>query len=128
MPSSLLTDSDSPLHTAQTYSRCIRTFTGEYATLPCPALPLTGLPCHTLPCLGWLAGHDSFLTSLVQLPDGRLVTGSGDKTLKIWDPSAHSSSAAATVTGHAGAVRCIVLLPHGAALASGADDNNVIIW
>lgn len=77
--------------------------------------------------LDWLAGHDNFLTSLVQLPDGRLVTGSGDKTLKIWDPS-NSSSSPVTVTGHTGAVRCIVLLPHGEAIASGADDNDVIVW
>jgi WD40 repeat protein len=63
---------------------------------------------------------------MVQLPDGRLVTGSGDKDLRIWELNHYSCSA--VLTGHSGAVRCIVVLENGELLATGADDNNVIIW
>ena len=81
---------------------------------------------HTLrDAVIWI-GHTSFLTSMVQLPDGRLLTGAGDKELRIWDLDHYSCTT--VLTGHTGAVRCIVLLENGEALATGADDNNVIIW
>ena len=73
-------------------------------------------------------GHSNFLTSLVQLPDGRLVTGSGDNSLRVWDLHLGGQSCSAVLAGHTAPVRCIVLLESGEALATGADDNSVKIW
>jgi WD40 repeat protein len=32
-----------------------------------------------------LVGHTGWVQTLRVLPDGRIVSGSGDKTIKIWD-------------------------------------------
>ena len=32
-----------------------------------------------------LKGHTSFVSSLVVLPTGELATGSGDKTIRVWN-------------------------------------------
>lgn len=72
-----------------------------------------------------LSGHENFLTCIAQMHDGRLVTGSGDKDLRIWNW--HSGQCEQIVRGHTGAVRSLAVLRDGR-LASGADDNTVIIW
>lgn len=76
-----------------------------------------------------LRGHSSFLTCIVQLPDGRLVTGSGDKDLRTWNllNGECQRECERIVQGHTGAVRSLVVLRDGR-LASGADDNCVKIW
>ena len=72
-----------------------------------------------------MSGHTSFLTSLLQLPDGRLVTGSGDKDIRVW--SLGDWSCVSVLSDHTGAVRCLVHLDDGS-LASGSDDFTVKIW
>ncbi|WP_330926814.1 WD40 repeat domain-containing protein [Candidatus Sororendozoicomonas aggregata] len=75
-----------------------------------------------------LTGHKGCVTSLLVLPDGRLVSGSYDKTIKIWDlskPQGHRC--VAILTGHSGEVLALTLLPDGR-LVSGSADNTIKVW
>jgi hypothetical protein len=59
------------------------------------------------------------------LPDGRLISGSQDETLKIWDVA--SQQCLATFTGHTHVVNCLTVLPDGR-LVSGSHDKTLKIW
>jgi WD40 repeat protein len=75
--------------------------------------------------LGTLGGHSSGLTALVVLPDGRLVSASGDKTIRVWN--VEQSRAEMTLTGHDGAVWALALLADGR-LASGSGGDSLDLW
>ncbi|KAG4273322.1 hypothetical protein FPRO04_14559 [Fusarium proliferatum] len=78
-------------------------------------------------CLQTLEGHDGSVLSVVFSADGqRLASGSGDKTVKVWD--AHSGECLKTLEGHDGSVSSVVFSADGQRLASGSDDKTVKIW
>ena len=66
-------------------------------------------------------------SSLVVLPNGDLASGSGsgDNTIKIWNPN--DGTLKTTLTGHTRDVESLVVLPNGD-LASGSEDNTIKIW
>ena len=70
-------------------------------------------------------GHSDDAIQAIFLPDGRLVSCSRDKTVRIWN--ATSGAEQAKLTGHTAWVASVVLLPNGL-LASCSGDMNVIIW
>ena len=72
-----------------------------------------------------LYGHTSLVTCLVYLPDGRLASGSHDKTVKVWDLG--KGECVKTLEDHTGNVTCLALLEKGF-LASGSMDNSVKVW
>jgi len=72
-----------------------------------------------------LSGHGSAVTALAVLPDGRVISGSDDKTLKLWDLK--SQSCVATLTGHSDSVYALVLVPDGC-LMSGSGDKTIKLW
>jgi WD40 repeat protein len=59
------------------------------------------------------------------LPDGRLVSGSSDRTIRLWDPKAGVETA--RLEGHSLGVTALCVLPDGR-LASGAGDNTIRLW
>jgi WD40 repeat protein len=65
------------------------------------------------------------VNALAVLPGGRLASGAGDRTIKLWDPA--TGQLQATLEGHSDWVRALAVLPDGR-LASGADDRTIRLW
>jgi len=63
--------------------------------------------------------------ALAVLPGGRLASGGGDGTIKLWDPA--SGQLQATLEGHSGWVMALAVLP-GGRLASGGGDRTIKLW
>lgn len=77
-------------------------------------------------CIMLLRGHADSVFCLLNLPDGRLASGSSDKTIKVWNLK--SKKCEATLVGHLGGVLSLVYLPTLNAIASSSTDNNIKIW
>lgn len=71
------------------------------------------------------AGHTDEVLALAVLDDGRLASGSWDKTVRIWDPAGRAEPV--VLTGHTGGVTALAVLDDGR-LASGSVDKTVRIW
>ena len=104
-----------------------------------PELAERSMPCarlwlHALTPIGesealisTLTGHTGLVTALACSPDGtRIVSGSADKTLKIWD--AASGGELATLVGHKGPVTAVAYCSDGTRIASGSADKTLKIW
>jgi len=59
------------------------------------------------------------------LQNGYLASGSGDKTIKIWNT--HTGSEIRTLTGHTSEIFSLAVLPNGF-LASVSEDKTIKIW
>ncbi|MEO1528528.1 MAG: WD40 repeat domain-containing protein [Planctomycetota bacterium] len=60
-------------------------------------------------------------------PDGRrIISGSGDNTLKLWD--SESGQELASLTGHSGRVRAVAFRPDGRWIVSGSGDRTLKLW
>ena len=74
-----------------------------------------------------LSEHKSSVTSIVQLSDERLITGSKDKTIIIWNISENSFKYSQIISEHTKAVYSLCLLT-GVNFASGGEDQTIRIW
>ncbi|KAI8654220.1 NACHT domain-containing protein [Fusarium sp. Ph1] len=78
-------------------------------------------------CVQTLEGHGSSVISVVFSADGqRLVSGSYDKTIKIWD--AATGACEQTLEGHGEQVTSVVFSVDSQRLASGSYDKTIKIW
>ena len=74
-----------------------------------------------------IAAHTSGVSTLLVLPDGRLLTSSSgrDEALKFWDTRSGGCSGAYAVESP---TLCAVLLPDGNSIASGHSDGRLLVW
>jgi len=74
-----------------------------------------------------LKGHAIWVTNVSFSPDGRrIVSGSFDKTLKVWD--AQTGQETLTLRGHKGYVYDVSFNPDGKRIVSGGYDMTVKVW
>jgi len=74
-----------------------------------------------------LTDHSATVYSARFSPDGkRIVSGSRDMTLKIWD--AETGQETLTLTGHLNVVNSAIFSPDGKRIVSGSYDNTLKIW
>ena len=74
-----------------------------------------------------LKGHEDSVISVGFSRDGKqLASGSGDKTIKIWDVT--TGKVLNTLKGHESRVWSVGFSPDGKKLASGSDDKTIKIW
>jgi WD40 repeat protein len=60
-------------------------------------------------------------------PDGqRIVSGSADKTAKVWD--AWTGQEKLSLTGHTSVVTSVAYSPDGQRIVSGSNDTTVKVW
>ena len=65
------------------------------------------------------------LEAAVQLQDGRVLSGSFDRSLHVWDLT--TGQCVQQLTGHTDVVSCVVQLQDGRVL-SGSDDRSLRLW
>jgi WD40 repeat protein len=75
-----------------------------------------------LECFKNIHAHDDVVSSLLFTNDF-LISGSYDKTIKIWN----EFKCIKQIYAHEARVRCLLLLPNGY-FASGSDDKKIKIW
>ena len=76
-------------------------------------------------CLHTLRGHRSSVLCVAALPRDRIVSGSRDKTLRVWDVK--HGLCLQTLRGHTGWVNCVGILPDGR-VVSGSRDKTLKVW
>jgi hypothetical protein len=77
-----------------------------------------------------LCGHQGAIAAVVISPDGRwLVTGSRDKTARLWDLRANEPEITARVLkGHEGFVTTVAISSDGRWLVTGSHDKTARLW
>ncbi|OMJ70986.1 hypothetical protein SteCoe_30913 [Stentor coeruleus] len=74
-----------------------------------------------------LVGHTNDINCLIFSSDGGcLISGSNDKSVKIWDLSKKTEEI--TLLGHSGPVTALALVPKSCNIASGSADCSIKIW
>ena len=74
-----------------------------------------------------LEGHTRAVKTVSFSPDGkRIVSGSGDETIRIWD--ATTGKELETLEGHTAGVTSVSFSPDGKRIVSGSSDNTIRIW
>ncbi|MCL1470115.1 WD40 repeat domain-containing protein [Argonema antarcticum] len=74
-----------------------------------------------------LIGHTGAILTLAVTPDGKwIISGSSDKTIKIWNLK--TGAEIFTLIGHTDKVTSIALTSDGKRLISGSDDCTIKVW
>ena len=74
-----------------------------------------------------VSGHSQLVTAVSWSPDGkRLVSGSWDNTVMVWDPS--TGEQLCQLRAHSDWVRAVAWSPCGQWLASGGDDKMIYVY
>ena len=74
-----------------------------------------------------LEGHIFAVQCLQALPDGRIVSGSRDGTLRCWTRTADATWHGEVLPAHELSVECLQALPDGR-IVSGGHDKTICVW
>jgi WD40 repeat protein len=84
-------------------------------------------PLLSFPAAERLVGHTGDVFAVAYSPDGsRIVSGSWDKTLKIWD--ANSGKLLSSLEAHTDLVSAVVFSPSGHLIYSASYDRTIKVW
>lgn len=76
-----------------------------------------------------LEGHKDWVNSLAITQDGKyLISGSADKTIKVWNLATDKGQLVQTLAEHQGSVKAVAVSKSGTYLASGSNDGTVKLW
>ena len=100
---------------------------GRLARLQRPHLSLAWRTHRESPSLArTLVGHGRYVLAVAALPDGRVISGAADGTLRVWDPA--TGRLACTLAGHDEAVRDLAVTPDGRYAISASFDATLKVW
>ena len=71
-----------------------------------------------------LEGHQDIVTTVAITPEGNIISGSDDTTVKVWSPQ---GTFLHTLQGHQDIVTTVAITPEGN-IVSGSYDNTVKVW
>ena len=74
-----------------------------------------------------LSGHGNAESALAVLPGGRLASGSGDDTIKLWDPASVGRSGGQLIFVADAAITALALLSDASILVAG-DASGRLHW
>ncbi|MDJ0582934.1 caspase family protein, partial [Crocosphaera sp.] len=81
------------------------------------------------PIQSTLQGHQYPVRSVAFSPDGkRIVSGSDDNTIKVWNAENPSSEPLHTFNGHQADVNSVAFSPDGKRIVSGSNNNTIKVW
>jgi WD40 repeat protein len=84
---------------------------------------------HSKTSIKTLTGHTSLVECVSFSPDDqRLVSGSFDATVRIWDLTTAGDPLVFTLTGHVGRVMAVAFNHAGTQIVSGGEDGTVRVW
>ncbi len=76
-----------------------------------------------------LSGHSAAVTAVAFSEDNsQLVTGSVDKTVRVWNPGNAQQPELIKLEGHTGNVASVAFSPDGAQVLSGTSDSKLRLW
>ena len=77
--------------------------------------------------LAVVRGHTDAVNSVAVTPDGsRIVTGSSDKTARVWD--AHTGADLPQFKDYTDAIRGVAVTPDGTRIVTSSSDNTARVW
>ncbi len=92
-----------------------------------PWFRLLSRPAQSAALVRTFSGHTDDVTACAFSPDGkRIVSGSRDRTLRLWDTA--SGKEIATLKGHAEAVTACLFCSQGRRILSAEDDGTLTLW
>lgn len=74
-----------------------------------------------------MKGHEHAVWAVLGLPNGDIVTGSADSTIKIWRGAVGAMKCIKTLHEHKDCVRGLALIP-GIGFVSCSNDETLIVW
>lgn len=94
-----------------------------------PVLPtITQNLLPTWKCIKTLRGHSSSINAIAFSRDGKLASGSADRSVKLWYLDLDSDRPLFTFLGHTSLIDAVAFSPDGKFLISGSWDHTIKIW